>query len=320
LKNYSSHKHNEIQQTHDDDNHSNIDNNHDMHDHSSHVRDVSSKVLFWCLVITFLLSVIEAIGGYLINSIALESDAVHMFTDAIGLFIAYVANKISKKPANMILTFGYGKAEALGALINCLFTFMLTLGLIVEVIERFWLKVEISGYWLFILSLIGIIVNGIIAYILSKSDSLNTKVAFLHALSDMFGSFIALIAGVVIYYTSFYLVDPILSVLLILLLLVSNYRLMKKSMLVLMSGIPPHLNYNKIGDDIESINGVIGVHDLHVWYMSANQVALSAHITTSSDDTNWVIILNQCQEMLAKKYKIKHVTLQYEKEHKEYIH
>ena len=324
-KNYSLHNYNDDAAcVHDDDHHNNLDYDQiSWNDHSSHVRDISSRVLFCCVIITFLFSIVEAVGGYLIKSIALQSDAVHMFTDAIGLLIAYIANRISKKPANIVLTFGYGKAEALGALINCLFTFMLTLGLIVEVIERLWIKVEVAGIWLFLLALLGIIVNGIIAYILSKSDSLNTKAAFLHAISDMLGSFIALIAGVVIYYTSFYLVDPILSILLILLLLVSNYRLIRKSMLILMAGVPPHLDYNKIGEDLEMIEGVFGVHDLHVWYISANQVALSAHITTRSGDHNWVQILGNCQKMLANKYKIKHVTLQYERDdlhNKTYIH
>jgi cobalt-zinc-cadmium efflux system protein len=327
VKNYSVHNYNDLSGiAHDDDHHNNLDNDHgkiSIHDHhSSHTRDVSSKILLGCLIITFLFSIIEAIGGYLIKSIALQSDAIHMFTDAIGLLIAYVANKISKKPANLILTFGYGKAEALGALINCLFTFMLTIGLIVEVVQRLWTSVEVSGSWLFLIALFGIIVNGVIAYTLSKSDSLNTKAAFLHALSDMFGAFIALIAGVIIYYTGIYLVDPILSIILIILLLISNYRLIKKSILVLMAGVPPHLDYNKIGEDIESIEGVLGVHDLHVWYISANQVALSAHITTKAGDLDWVQILNNCQKMLSNKHRIKHVTLQYEKydSYEKYIH
>lgn len=315
VKNYSLHNYKDnMGVVHDDDHHSNLDHDNGfIHDHSSHVREISSKVLLWCVIITFLFSVVEAVGGYLIKSIALQSDAVHMFTDAIGLLIAYIANKISKKPANMVLTFGYGKAEALGALINCLFTFMLTLGLIVEIIERLWVRVEVHGSWLFLLALLGVIVNGIIAYILSKSDSLNTKAAFLHALSDMFGAVIALIAGIIIYYTNFYLVDPILSIILITLLLISNYRLIKKSILVLMAGVPPHLDYNKIGADIEMIEGVFGVHDLHVWYISANQVALSAHITTKVGSNDWVQILNNCQKMLASRHKIKHVTLQYER-------
>ena len=310
---YLAHEDSQNGQSHDDSNQSNLDN----HVPSTHLfnqktRNKSSRVLFWCGVITFTFSLIEAVGGYLTHSIALQSDAIHMLTDAAGLLIAYLANNISKKPATVFLTFGYGNAEALGALINCIFTLILTIGLIFEVIQRFFVHTEVHGYWLFIIASIGFLVNGGLAFVLSKfSESLNTRAAFIHALGDLVGSAVAIIAGIVIYFTSFSLIDPILSLIVIVLLLTSNYRLIKKSVIVLMAGVPENLDYVQIGRDIEGINGIVGVHDLHVWYMTANKAALSAHIV-AKDPYVWQESLLACQKMLVAKYGIEHITLQHE--------
>lgn len=299
--------------SHDDIHQSNLDNSGGQPSFlDKNRRKQNSRVLFWCLIITFLFSVIEGVGGYYTHSIALQSDAIHMLTDAAGLLIAYIANSISKRPATVVLTFGYGNAEAIGALMNCIFTLILTFGLLFEVVHRFFATVEVHGYGLFLLASIGFIVNGLLAFILSKfSESLNTKAAFIHALGDLLGSFVAIVAGVLIYFTSLSIVDPLLSLVVITLLLVSNYKLIKKSIRVLMAGVPEELDYIKIGQDIEKIQGIIGVHDLHIWYMTANKAALSAHII-SSDPYLWQDSLAKCQKMLVDKYKIEHITLQYE--------
>ncbi len=313
--NYLTHGDSQDGQSHDDNNQSNIDNNvasTQLLNSNSRSRSSSSKILFWCLIITSTFSLIEAIAGYLTHSIALQSDAIHMLTDAFGLLIAYIANNVSKKPATVFLTFGYGNAEALGALINCIFTIILTIGLIVEVVQRFFVPVEVHGYGLFIVASIGFVINGGLAFILSKfSESLNTKAAFIHALGDLVGSGVAIIAGVVIYFTQFSLIDPILSLIVIALLITSNYNLIKKSIRVLMAGVPENLDYVQIGKDIEAVNGIMGVHDLHVWYMTANKAALSAHIV-AKDPYTWQDSLLQCQRMLVEKYHIEHITLQHE--------
>ena len=202
--NYLTHGNAQDGQSHDDIHQSNLDP--DIHINTSNnleQRVQNSKVLFWCLIITFIFSLVEGIGGYLTHSIALQSDAIHMLTDAAGLFIAYIANKISKRAATVNLTFGYGNAEAIGALMNCIFTVILTSVLLFEVIQRFFYYVEVHGVWLFILAGVGFLVNGILAFILSKFlSSLNTKAAFIHSLGDLLGSFVAIIAGVIIYFTN----------------------------------------------------------------------------------------------------------------------
>ncbi len=317
---YLNHEEYEDGLPHDDNNQSNINNLHNEHkhshgsghDHASMIRDTNSQVLFWCLTLTFLFAIVEGIGGYLTHSIALQSDAVHMLTDAAGLLIAFLANRISKKPATINLTFGYGKAEAVGALINCIFTVFLTIGLLIEVVIRFWQPVVVHGLSLFVIASIGFLINGIIAFVLSKhSESLNTRAALIHTIGDLFASAVAIVAGIIIYFTDFWRIDPILSLIVIVLLIVSNYKLIKKSIVVLMAGVPENLSYEQIGKDLEQIKNVVSVHDLHIWYMSANKTALSAHILIKNHYL-WPETLVACQKMLMQNHNIEHITLQYE--------
>lgn len=309
--NYLTHGHDEHNHSpHSDDDNCNIDHIHSHHSHD--FRHANSKLIAWCLILTFSFSIVEGVGGYLTHSITLQTDALHMLTDAAGLLIAYVANIISKRPATINLTFGFGKAEAVGALINCIFTLMLTFVLLFESILRFWQPVAIDAHGLLFIAILGLLVNGGIALVLSHGlNSLNTKAAFIHAIGDILGSIVAIIAGIVIYFTAWKTIDPILSLILIIFLLTSNYNIIKKSIVVLMAGVPEHLDYRQIGLDLENINGIVGVHDLHIWYMSANKTALSAHIV-AKDPLSWQQTLLECQNMLLNTHNIEHITLQHE--------
>lgn len=308
---------NDHDHVHSDATHNNLDHQHEVdhqhaHDHAEMIRETSGRVLFWCLIATFSFSLVEGITGWLIHSIALQSDAVHMMTDAAGLMIAYFANVIARRPANINLTFGYGKAEVLGALINCMFTTVLTIWLLFEVIQRFLNPVTVEGGALFIVASLGFIVNGAIVYMLSKnSHSLNTRAAMIHAIGDLLGALVAIVAGVIIYFTGWSIVDPILSLVVILLLIYSNIKLIKKSSIILMAGVPEHLSYEDVGQNLKEIHGIMDVHDLHIWSISANQTSLAAHVVACRLDA-WPEILVNCQKMLLEKYAIAHVTLQAE--------
>lgn len=311
--NYLLHNH-EHHEVHGDTSHNNLDHHsHEHgHDHGHMIREASGRVLFWCLVITFGFSLVEGVVGWFIHSIALQSDAVHMMTDAAGLLIAYIANVISRRPANIKLTFGYGKAEVLGSLINCMFTSVLTIWLLFEVIRRFFEPVAVDGGIMFVTAGLGLLVNGVVVFILSKNDhSLNTRAALIHAFGDLLGSVAAIVAGAIIYFTGWSIFDPLLSLVVIILLLVSNIKLIRKSSRILMAGVPEHIKYNEVGNDLKKISGVVDVHDLHIWYISSNQTALAAHVLACKLD-DWPIILVACQKMLLEKYQISHVTLQAE--------
>lgn len=271
---------------------------------------VGSKTLLYCLLITICFTVVEMIGGYMTHSVILQSDAVHMLTDAIGFLIAYIASSVSRKPANINLTFGYGNAEAVGALISTIFTMVLIMGLLIESIEHMVATPAVHGGAVFMIATLGLLVNSWLAVILMKgSESLNIKAALVHVMGDLLGSAAAMIAGLVIYYTNFTLIDPLLSLLIIILLTNSNYKLFRRSIQVLMAGVPSELNYEQVGADLGKIKGVLGVHDLHIWYMSANTVSLSAHIVVKNLYM-WQEVLGSSQIMLAKTYAIEHITLQ----------
>ncbi len=310
--------HNEYQQgfAHDDQHHSNIEGFEKLSQFSQNpilnFRNQNAKLLIFCLIITTVFSMVEALSGYYFKSLILETDALHMLGDSAGLFIALIANQISKKPATINLTFGYGKAEALGALINCFFTIIITLFLFYEIFVRLFDSVVINAHGLFIVATIGFFVNALIIFILSINlKSLNIKAAFIHSIGDLIASLITIISGIVIYFTHFNFLDTILSFILVFILFYSNINLIKKSAIVLMSGVPDYLDYEKVGKDLSAIDGVIGIHDLHIWYMTANIVALSAHIIINKE-TSWDAVLLDSQKILKEKYKIEHVTLQNE--------
>ena len=327
--NYLTHDNDNEGMPHTDDNQSNIDlqttytdehqhsthaehNHDDHHHHGAAAREANAKVLLLCLIVSFSFAGIEGIGGYFTHSVALLSDALHMLTDAAGLMIAYIANNISRRPATVHLTFGYGKAEAVGALMNCTFTLILTAGLLIQVIERLFAPVTVHGGGLFIIAALGFIVNGGMALLLSHShESLNTKAALIHTLGDLLASAVAILAGIIIYFTHINVVDPLLSIIVIVILFSSNYKLIRKSIMVLMAGVPENLDYQQIGADLEAIEDILSVHDLHIWYMSANQPALSAHIV-AKDPYSWQRTLLACQAMLQEKHHISHITLQHE--------
>jgi cobalt-zinc-cadmium efflux system protein len=299
--------------SHDIENQSNTDTKfHQHHQHNHNIHKINSKILLYCTCITLIFALLEFGFGIFTSSIVLQTDALHMLTDAAGLLIAFVAYKISKKPATVALSFGYGKAEALGALINCVFTVIMTLGLLVEIIIRILHPVLIHGPWILIVATGSFIINCVIAFLLSKANhSLNVKAALLHTLGDIVASVITIIAGIIIYYTHLYIVDPVLSILLVMFMIIANYRLMRSASKVLLGGVPDNINYNNVGYDLEQITGVKDVHDLHIWYITANNAALCAHITTDNN-IQWEQILLACQKLLETKYNIYHITLQYE--------
>lgn len=312
-KSFLSHGQNDS--SHHDAGHANLDHLVHSHSHASHLhnlREKSGKVLLVCLSLTFSLALFESVGGFIIHSIALQTDAIHMFADAAGLVIAYFANKISKRPANESLTFGYGKAEVVGALINCMFTTMLTVGMLFEACYHLIYPAEVAGGHLLWIALVGLCMNGVIALILSQNNhSLNMKAALIHTLGDMLGALAAIVAGGVIYLTGWSIFDPLLSLVIIFILLYSNYGVMKRSIIILMAGTPPHLNYQDVGNELLAVEGVKEVHDLHIWSISANTAALASHIVVC-DAKSWQGVLLDCQKMLFDKYAIEHVTLQHE--------
>ncbi|MEI7532642.1 MAG: cation diffusion facilitator family transporter [Betaproteobacteria bacterium] len=278
--------------------------------HSHFKESTSQRVLIIALVFTLGFAGIEAVAGFFANSLALISDAGHMVTDAAALFLAVVAQIISKRPPSSRYSFGLGRAEALAAFFNGVAMLVLVLWIGYEAFSRFKDPHQVAGGTVTIVAIIGLAINVIVAWILSRDNkSVNTKAALVHVMGDMLGSIAALIAGVVIQYTGWMQIDPLLSIVVCLLLINSTWGVLKESYHFLMKGVPIDIDYIQVGKDISSIEGVNEIHDLHVWEMTPGYPALIGHIEIS-DLSHWPLVMERIKHMLLEEHGIDHVTLQ----------
>ena len=283
----------------------------DSHAHHHHS---STKVLFFAVFVTFVFALVEAAAGWLANSLALIGDAGHMATDATALALAAFAAWIAKKPPSKRFSYGPGRVEVLAALVNALLMLAIVGGIVVVAMQRFSAPLQVEGKMVMVVALIGLLVNILVFRILHHGEqTLNTRAARLHVLGDLLGSLAALIAGVVIYLTGWTLIDPLLSLLICLLIVVSSLKLLKEGFNVLMEAVPHHLDLVEVGRNLASTDNVRSVHDLHIWTLSSGKVALSAHIVLNRME-QWDVVLERLQTKLASEYKIEHVTLQPELE------
>ncbi|MEN6081440.1 cation diffusion facilitator family transporter [Chromobacterium piscinae] len=275
-------------------------------------RRLSSRALAKVLALTCGFALVEALGGWWSGSLALLSDAGHMLTDSLSLLLALWAARIGSRPATDRLSFGHGRAEVLGALLNSLLLFGLSVFIVAEAAERLLRPHAVNGMGVMLIAAIGLAVNVLAAWVLSRgAHSLNSRAALLHVLGDLFGSVAAIASGAIIYLTGWTPADPLLSILVALLLLAAAWRLIRQAVIVLMEDVPAHLDYNRVGEALSGIAGVRSVHDLHVWTMSAERAALSAHVRIAAPQ-DWPRILAACQLMLSREFCIDHVTLQAE--------
>lgn len=296
---------------------SNFDKGTHLHEHrhgdAVHVHffeNRSQKILAWALGLTLSFAGVEVAFGFLSNSLALISDAGHMVTDAAALGLALLAQLIAKRPPTAKNSFGFGRAEALAAFVNGLIMLAVVGWIVFEAIQRLSHPESVQGAAVMMVASIGLTINIIVAWVLSHDkESLNTKAALVHVMGDLLGSVAAIISGAVIYYTGWMKIDPILSIFVSLLILKSTIGVLTSSYHFLMEGVPHHIDYLKIGDDLEATEGVQSVHDLHVWEMSPGHPALIGHLEID-DLSAWPRILENVKIMLLTKHKIDHITLQ----------
>jgi cobalt-zinc-cadmium efflux system protein len=282
------------------------------HDHSAtgDHGTAARRALWIALTTTLGFSVVEAVGGWLSGSLALLSDAGHMVTDAAALGLALFADTIARRPPSKRASYGYGRAEVLAAFVNAIAMLAVVAAIAIEAVRRLLDPAPVAGGLLIGVALAGLVANLVAAWVLSRvSGSLNTRGAFLHVLGDLLGSLAAVIAGGVILATGWTPIDPILSMAVSLLILRSTWQLLRQSTGVLMEGVPTHLDYDAIGRSLAALPGVIDVHDLHIWNMTSEGVALSAHLSLARGD-EWLATLGEARRILAADYGIRHATLQ----------
>jgi len=284
------------------------------HGHGAHHAHASYEggngKLILALLLTLSFTGVEALAGWWSGSLALLSDAAHMFTDSSALGLAAAAAWLARRPPSIRHSYGLVRAEVLAALFNSLMMLVLLGYIVHEAIDRFSSPHAIAGGTVIGVAVIGLGINLLVAWILSRGEhTLNSRAAMLHVLGDALGSVAAISAGIVIVTTGWTPIDPLLSLLVAVLILVSALRLLREVVHVLMEGVPLQIQLESVGHDLAALPGVQRVHDLHVWTLSSGTVALSAHLDVR-DLANWLHILAAARDMLAKQHGIAHVTLQ----------
>ncbi|GGB48877.1 cadmium, cobalt and zinc/H(+)-K(+) antiporter [Lentibacillus populi] len=251
------------------------------HDHShDHTHGANKKALTVSFIITTTYMVIEAIGGFLTNSLALISDAGHMLSDSISLGVGVIAFIMGEKVANYSKTYGYKRFEILAALFNGVTLILIALYIFYEAYERFMAPPQVASTGMLIIACIGLAVNILVAWILMRGDTeenLNLRAAFLHVLGDLLGSVGAIIAALLIMFFGWSFADPLASVIVAVLVLISGWRVAKDAIHVLMEGTPKNIDLNDVIATIENVSGIASIHDLHVWSITSGQNALSCH-------------------------------------------
>lgn len=280
-----------------------------MEPDNTHSLETSQRIC-WALLITFAYALVEAVGGWWSGSLALLSDAGHMFSDCMALGLTAFASWVAKRPPTRRHSYGLLRAEVIAALLNGLIMLLVILFIVVEAVARLRQPQPVAGAAVMAIAAVGLIVNILVALLLSRGEwTLNSRAALLHVIGDLLGSIAALIAGAVIYFTGWLPVDPILSLVVAGLILFSTLSLLREALHVLMEGVPPNLQMESVGQQMAGIEGVRSVHDLHIWTLASGKIALSAHLEVR-DLNVWPKILESAQIMLHRQFDIDHVTLQ----------
>jgi cobalt-zinc-cadmium efflux system protein len=280
------------------------------HGHDHYRGEAAGWVLWFAVALTLAYAGVEAGVGWWAGSLALVADAGHMVNDAGALVIAAVAAWIAQRPVSRLHTYGLGRAEFLAALVNSLGLLALVVWLSVSAVTRLQVSQPVQGEAVSLTAALGLAINIVVAWLLSRGEqNLNTRAAMLHVTGDLLGSVAALIAGVVITFTGWTPIDPLLSIAIGALILVSSLRLLRESLHGLMEGAPFNLDPEAVVRALAALTGVASVHDLHIWNVKAGEVLLSAHLVVQ-DIASWEDILDASHAMLGERFDIHHATLQ----------
>lgn len=262
--------------------------------------------------------VIEAVGGWLTNSLALLSDAGHMLTDAGALALSLLAMIIGDKPPSLTKTFGYRRFEILAALFNGLALWAIVGVILHEAYHRLLNPPEVKAIGMMGVAVIGLVVNLVAIRLLHthKEESINVRGAFLHVMADSLGSVGVLAAGFIILATGWTLIDPMISLAICCLILWSSWGIIRDAVHILLLGVPRHINYRRVEEMILQHEGVCCLYDLHIWSIASGQEALSAHIVVAGEFAGQKQLLEDIIENLHVKFGIDHTTIQIEENHK----
>ncbi|KYD13003.1 cation diffusion facilitator family transporter [Caldibacillus debilis] len=287
---------------------------HHVH-HHDHGREGNKKGLTIALLITTGIMLLEFFGGLITNSLALLSDSGHMLNDASSLALSLVAIWFATKPASPNKTYGFYRFEILAALFNGVTLFIIAGFIVWEAIQRFYNPPTVASGSMMLIASIGLFANLLSAWALMRKgdvkNNVNLRSAYLHVIGDALGSVGAVVAGLVMWIFGWYVADPIISVLVALLILKGAWGVVKHTVHILMEGTPITIDLNEVKKVLESIDGVINVHDLHIWTITSGLDSLSCHILIE-DHQDSQKVLQEAIHFIEEHFKIQHTTIQIE--------
>lgn len=279
-------------------------------------REVHGNRLLAATALNFVIAIAEIAGGLVSNSLSLISDALHNLSDALAVFIAWIAHKISKRPSNQKRTFGYKRIEILAALLNAIVLAAISIFLFYEAYLRLLQPQPVKGIIMLLVAVIGLLAN-LLAVILLHGDAkknINFKAAYLHLLGDTLSSIGVIIGAVLIYFFEIYWVDPVVTILIGLYILKETFGILKQANDILMQGTPTGLDLERIRKDLETIPGIANIHHVHIWNLDDQSIHFECHVDLKENMrlSETESVYRQMESLLKEKHHISHLTIQFE--------
>ena len=294
-----------------------------------HIDQTLQKRYLLAIFLTSLILIAEVAGGIISGSLALLSDAAHVFMDVFALGLSYFAMRLAARPPDDRHSYGWHRAEVIAALVNGSTLVLMAIGIWVEAYKRFRAPVEIRSTEMLVIAVIGLLINLLVAFILGRDshhshahndqehsprENINLRSAILHVLGDAISSVGVIVAAILIRLTNAIWLDPLISVFIGLIITVSAFRILRTAIHILLEGVPDGLSVKRINESLQSLPTIESIHDLHIWSLSSDSVALSAHITLNTaglrESEN---SMTEIKELLDREFNIQHTTIQFER-------
>ncbi|MEQ8303063.1 MAG: cation diffusion facilitator family transporter [Cyclobacteriaceae bacterium] len=281
------------------------------HDHHHHHHDTGNLKVAFFLNLAF--TMVEIVGGLYTNSLAILSDALHDLGDSLSLGLSWYFQKLSKKGRTSSFSYGYKRFSLLGAVVNSIVLVVGSIIILSKAIPQLFNPSQANAEGMMYLAILGIVVNGAAVLKLRKGESLNEKVITLHLLEDVLGWVAVLIGSIIMMYWDAPFIDPLLSIMISLFILYNVYRNLRKSLLIILQGIPSEVSMEDIQEKLKAIKAIIGVHDCHVWSMDGNYNVLTVHLVLDKNYqlSEQVALKTRVKEIL-KDESISHITIEFE--------
>lgn len=286
----------------------------DGHGHHHHGKGASKRALLISFLIITVFLIVEVFGGFLTNSLALLSDAGHMLSDSSALLLSLIAMHIASRPPSAQKTFGLHRFEILAALINGVTLALISVFILWEAYQRLLDPPQVASGTMIIIAAIGLLANLAAAFVLMRGDykdNVNVRSAYLHVLGDLLGSIGAIIGGLLMLVFGWYIADPMISIIVAVLILLSAWRVTKESVNILLEGAPSRLDTTQVQKRLKQLSGVRDVHDLHIWTVTSGFDSLTCHLIVRENLPSYPI-LNEALSLLKKEFGITHATIQIE--------